>query len=204
MFNLDFRWKLLILLSVLATIAAIEWLFRRRAGHCGPGRRWAEYAVLLAFGALAAVLGASVDFVTVRISPEYFAEGKGLGRGEHLRRDVVLLGAQAGFTVGIAAGAVCLFANSVRQKIPRLPLVTLFAFSLLPLGAALAGGAICGLGYRVAAERDLLSPVPGFSKPASIDFNTVWGIHTGIYAGCAIGLTAGAVQIARRRSSRAV
>ena len=150
--------------------------------------RWREYLFLLACGAVVGLVAAAVDFVTVRISPEYFLIGKGIEGGDGFVWRALALGLQAGFVAGLVLGCCALFANNPNSRLcglsfRRLAVHTARSVVAAPLGGFLAG-LVCwlGLSARLASKFDL--PVEG---EAAARFFTVWGTHLGVYAGGVIG-----------------
>ena len=71
--------------------------------HRGSTVRLWEYGCLFLVGAVGAVYGTANDAITVSISPDYFALGKGLDAGAELRSQAIMLGGQAGFSASAVA-----------------------------------------------------------------------------------------------------
>lgn len=141
----------------------------------GPNAtRYKEY-IFLIFSTLAAVTFAEVhDFVTVRISPEYFVEGKGLG-ADNLNWSVAKLAAAASYWVGLLFGVIFLVSNNPVRGLRRIGYRTMYRLMGLPFIGAIAISPVFGLWYRHSVTD--LDP----------NFSLVWGIHTGSYFGGALG-----------------
>ena len=102
------------------------------------GQRKGAYSFLLAAGLFAGLLGVAIDQVTATVSPDYFAIGKGIPKGDHFRLGVAVFGFEAGFTMGIVVGGIYLLANNPKRDRLALSGRQLFGFLLIPIVAALA------------------------------------------------------------------
>ena len=171
---------------LLATLAlsGMAWVDWRR--NKTRATRYKEYLFLFASALIAIGFAEVHDAVTVRISPGYFAEGKGLGWSD-LHWNVAKLAIKASYWVGLLLGLLYLVANNPFRDWPRIPYTVLFRFVAFPISGALLSAPIFGLWFRVNTPD--LAP----------DFAFVWGIHNGTYFGAGIGALVAVCQILRRR-----
>ena len=177
--DIPYSYRVVALLAAMAVMAGVD---RYRKG--AQAVRHLEYGYILCCGIVAGALGAANDYFTSNLSPEYFILGKGL---ESAGAKAVMLGAEAGFSAGVIAGGLCLFAVGARRPSWRRMLQAL----AVPVGGALAAGAICGL---TCAGLDPMNWSATLSDMMTAEqlarFRRVWWIHTGLYAGLTVGLTA--------------
>lgn len=189
--------RLAVLLAFLAISAAWD---RRRFG--AQAQRPGEYAFLLLCGLLGALLGASLDQISVRVSPEFFEFGKGLRGGPGLSLRASILGGQAGFVAGLVAGGVLLLVNQGKPERPALTARACLA-TALPwiVGLALTAEAV---GYAWLWRLDPANLRPELAElhfPGDrIDgFVRVQAMHLGLYSGAVLGLVIGAARVWARR-----
>lgn len=148
--------------------------------------KYKEYSFLI-FTAFVAILFAEIhDAITVRISPEYFIQGKGLGE-ENLYWKVAELAVQASYWVGLLLGLGYLIANNPVRNYARLTYRQLSKLIGLPIVTALLCAPVFGLFYWLTEKEHLPS------------FAFVWGVHTGSYFGAALGAALGILLILRKR-----
>jgi hypothetical protein len=184
---------LLFLAGVLLTVALAELVLRGRSAT-----RWREYLVLVSLAGLGAGFGAAVDSLTVRLSPDYFALGKGLGYRPDLFTAAVLLGVRAGSAAGAVFACGFLFAATAGGA-PRLGAAALLRATAHPLLLASVCGTLFGLSFRLLAGQGFSLVVAGLSESQRVDFTTVWGIHIGLYLGGVVGTMIGMRKILARR-----
>jgi hypothetical protein len=187
---------ILLLAGALLAVALGELALRGRSAT-----RWCEYLILVALAGLGAGFGAVADSVTVRLSPDYFALGKGLGYCPDLPGAAVLLGVKAGSAAGAVLGCGYLFAASA-GGVPRLRADGILRTSAFPVLLATLCGALLGLAFRLLAWEGFSLDVPGLSESQRVDFTTVWGVHIGLYVGGAVGTMVGMRKILARRGVR--
>ena len=191
-----FGTRLVVLILALLVAAALD---RWRYG--AEARRAREYGFLLACGLVGAVAGASLDQLSVRISPEYFELGKGLEGGAGLALRASILGGQAGFVAGLIAGGALLLVNQPRPDRPLLSELRVLRLGL-PWVLALAVGAevVAGL---VLPRLDPLGLEPWLKGLVADDrieaFVTVQSMHVGLYSGALLGLSVACYRVHRAR-----
>jgi len=184
---------------LVLALLAVGLILYDRMRH--PGRRdriW-EYGLLFAAGLVGAAFGAVNDSITVGISPEYFILGKGLAPGEGLKCRAVLLGAQAGFSGGIVACAVWLFALGRVPAKERCHLICRFCW--LPVATAAVAGCLTPFiahDHIPAHLSELFSPL--LFRHRLLCLARVWWIHTGLYAGLFLGAVGGICLCVRRNA----
>lgn len=170
--------RLLLLAAVLGLIAAIEW-FRER----DRAVRWRYLAFLTIAASIGAVVGAAFDAVTSRISPAYFAEGKGLGWDEVHARAIVL-GAKAGASGGLVIASVISYAEHRRSRGARPEISALARTALRIIPLALVSAAVCGLITLTFVRLEWIDgarlgePLGGWGL-----VHVTWTAHIGMYAG---------------------
>lgn len=190
--DIPFSYRVVVLLGLMALVAGID-RYRRGAESI----KHLEYMFILFSGIIGCTVGGVNDFVTSGISPDYFILGKGLS-AENVRVEAVLLGAKSGFSAGVIGGAICLF--SLGKKRPEFGLM--YRLLALPVVCAVIAGVTataCLGGLDPANLSAQVSGLVGADQMAR--FLRVWWIHTGLYAGLALGL-AGMVVLVRRRTRR--
>lgn len=191
-----FGTRLVVLILALLVAAALD---RWRYG--AEARRAREYGFLLACGLVGALAGASLDQLSVHLSPEYFVQGKGLEGGPGLALRASVLGGQAGFVAGLIAGGALLLVNQPRPDRPLLSELRVLRLGL-PWVLALAVGAelVCGL---VLPHLDPLGLKPWLKGLVADDrieaFVTVQSMHVGLYSGALLGLSVACYRVHRAR-----
>ena len=141
--DVPFGYRVLLLAFVFGVLAGYD-----VARHGRDATRWREYLILFAGAGLGSLVGVLNDLATSRISPEYFAVGKGIAPGPEFTRRVLSLGTHAGFVAGALAAACLLMANNPSRRAPSLPQLPnrrLLRSIPWPLLGA------CGSGYTVGA-----------------------------------------------------
>jgi hypothetical protein len=180
---MPFGTRLLALALLMAVAAAVD-----LARHGSGATRWREYSFLWVLASAAALFGALNDAITVRISPDYFILGKGLA-ADSIAGRAMLLGAEAGFSAGAAAAALCLFASTAGRRRPPLSLRRLVRLAWRPFVLAATGAAMLQL---LAGSWDPLRLLPDLGDAIGAEraaaFMRAWWIHCGAYAGLAAGL----------------
>lgn len=181
---------------LLALVALVDYLRHRERGT-----RWREYAFWLVCGLLGALFGVANDLVTSRLSPPYFALGKGLGTTDPaaLDREVVLFAMGAGFGAGLAVGGAILLANNPRKGLPQLPYAALARSLVIPALAAIAGAPIVALSTNLDIQGLSSKLRETLSAEEVQRFLMVQRLHLGLYAGALAGTTFAVVRIRRRR-----
>lgn len=145
------------------------------------------------------------DQITVTISPAYFILAKGLsGNAGRLRLETTVLAAKAAYGPALISGALVLIANNPRKDRPPLPWSRLVTIALIPLGAAAVCAVLGGVFGHFAPPRAWLDDVSEELIPeAARAFVVVRGIHTGSYAGAALGTIVACVHVVRARGRAA-
>ena len=197
MSGVEFFGRLALLGGLLALGAA--WDVRRRGSAATRPR---DYGLLVLIGLLGGLFGACFDQVSVTVSPEYFALGKGLEPvAGSLRVAAAGLGFQAGFVGGLAVGGVLLVTNAERPGLPRVAPRRLLALLGWPAAAALGGAALGGLALGpldpLGLDQELRGLLAAAGRRAA--FATVWGAHAGLYAGALAGTAIAVVRLRRAR-----
>lgn len=184
-------------IGALLALASTMIIRDRRRGS--TERQW-EYGCLFVGGMVGALYGAANDAITVRISPEYFAIGKGLESGPSLVGRAIRLGAEAGFSAAAVAAAIWLFVIRHTKAPTRCRLVVRTAWIPLVVAVVLSVAAPAVFGHfdplRFAQRLNALVPPCRFSA-----FLMVWWTHIGAYSGLCLGLIV-AMLISRRREDR--
>src|SRR2546426_1135896 len=93
--------RCLLLVSLMALVAVVD-LLRNRS----QATRWREYAFILAFGGAGALVGMAVDSITSSVSRDYFIVGKGVAAGPTFMKEMLSVGACAGFCMGCLVAGV--------------------------------------------------------------------------------------------------
>lgn len=173
MFFESYGLKFLLLFTVFSSIALIDYFVNGK-----KAKKHKEYLTLLLITALFSLFGVLHDQVTVSISPEYYAIGKGLGTTE-LRLHTFLFGLQSGSYAGLIFGCVFLYF----EKTPGLSsfirwLMLVFLFAVL--------GVVLGVFCSIAALG--LGGLPSGFEGLSHSFVIVWAWHIGLYFGAVLGL----------------
>ncbi len=182
--------RLAVLLSLMATVAAVE---RWRRGPAA--NRWREYLFVVGVAAAGALAGVAIDACTSRISPAYFIEWKGIEAGEGFGGRAVALGAKAGFGAGFLVAALLAYAATRRASSTArsVSFARLSYRATRVLLAALTGAAALALlGWCVQLPPPMADPL--FARAP--DAIHAWWIHLGAYAGAAVGL---GLEFVRRR-----
>lgn len=183
----------------LAASAALD-----RKRHGAGAKRWREYAQLFTVALFGALAGACVNFVTGKISPEYFTLGKGLPGDARFTLRTVALGVQSGFAAGMVAGALLLFAAGGLQKRPgELPTRRFLAYLGFTGAVALAGATLAGFLPPAWSPLKLSAEELALLGPAiAPKFEQVRAIHLACYLGLAAGTAisiAHALRLRRRK-----
>ncbi len=144
--------------------------------------RFKTYWFILSLGGVGALLGMAIDSITSRISIDYFIYGKGLLAGSMLKRDILALGAKAGFSAGVFAGCFLIMANPLKQHV-----IHLYRFISIPLLISVLLGFLLGA-IQYATNIVFLDQVSFLGEDHSRLFATVWLIHIGVYLGALLGL----------------
>jgi hypothetical protein len=181
-----FFYRVALLLGLMTVAVAVDfWRHGREAA------KYREYGFIWIAGILGGVVGFANDCATSSISPDYFILGKGLEAGNDLRLRAGVYGFKAGLSAGIVGGAVCLFARGRSSRFSTEQMCRLLQALWMPLvGAVLLGLALPIMAggfdpFGLSAHLDSL-----LNAGQIIRFRRVWWIHTGLYAGLAIGLAA--------------
>jgi hypothetical protein len=183
--NIPFYWRVIALLGLMAIVGTID---RMRYGS--KATRFQEYGFIVLTGLMGCGVALCCDWLTSTLSPEYFIIGKGLPE-DNYTQNVCLFASKTGFSGGIIAGAVVIFALGKR----RPAWTTLLQRLWVPVACAFAAGALMA---ALAPHTDPL----GYSRQLSgaLDarqlrlFQIVWWTHTGLY----LGLILGVVELIRR------
>ena len=143
---------------LLFIVCVVTWDLLRRPRR---STRLMEYSFLLGCGLAAAAFGVLNDQITCSISPDYFILGKNISDGEGFRYEVASLGAKAGFSAGIIAGAVYLFANTFRSTEPVVPYRSLALLTWKPLASAVSFSVVVGVIFPTVCPASLASDLEG-------------------------------------------
>lgn len=190
-----FWYRAALLLGLMAMAAAVD--FWRRGKEAA---RYREYGFIWIAGIIGGLVGFANDCVTSSISPDYFTLGKGLEPGEDLRWRAGMYGLKAGLSAGIIGGAFCLVTRpknscfSTEQMRRALETLWMPVFGAIVLALALPMIAGHFDPMRLSASLDSLLNADQIGR-----FRRVWWIHTGLYAGLALGL---APMIIRQRGDK--
>jgi hypothetical protein len=181
-----FGYRVALLLGLMTVAAAID--FWRRGKEAA---RYREYGFIWIAGILGGLVGFANDGVTSSISPDYFTLGKGLESGADFRLRAEMYGFKAGLSAGIIGGAICLVTRPKNSGFSTAQMRRLLQTLWMPIvGAVLLGLAL----PIIAGGFDPMGISPGLDSLLNADqivrFRKVWWIHTGLYAGLAIGLAA--------------
>lgn len=148
--------------------------------------RYKEYLFLITCSFITILFAEIHDAITIRISPAYFAVGKGLGWA-NLNWEVAVLAIKGSYWVGLLLGLMVLISNNPVRGINSLSYAELSRFLLIPLAAAILLAVTFGCWYA-------------FTLPdPSRTYSLVWGIHTGTYLGSGLGALVAIFLIARKR-----
>ena len=139
-------------------------------------QRWREYVFLLAATTTLMLYALINDFVTVRISPEYFVAHENLGAaGPDIQWIALGVGLKGSWWGGVILGVALLFANNPMKRWPRLPWRRMYPKLLyLFLGAAV-GAALLGTGGWL----EVFEKIDSNQRSAELRFVTVYWVHTG-------------------------
>jgi hypothetical protein len=193
----SYPYRVVIGVTFFLVLGLIDW-----KQHPENPKRAKEYLFLLYGAATAVVYGVVHDMITVSISPAYFILGKGLDDHAHgLRVGAALLATQAAYGVGALAAAALLIANNPSPGREQLPYRRLVRLVLLPLACA---GACALLGAAIGwffPWAELLEDArANLTEPAARRFVQVQAIHTGTYAGAALGTVAAVIRVRLARA----
>jgi hypothetical protein len=183
--------RILALLVFLAGGFLVAWM---RGRDLSLKRR--ESAALLIGGLAASLVGVVNDQITCSISLEYFTLGKGIEGGAGFRLRVAELGAKAGFSAGVIASAVLLFASSHGRDCGIESLRSFARSALRSARWALALGVTIGIVFPSICPPPLIPDFEPSRESREYAFLHAWGTHIGLYGGLAVGI---AVEIARLR-----
>jgi hypothetical protein len=142
--QIPYHYRIAALLLLAAAVAGLD--YRR---HGKVATKWREYSFLLFAGLVGAAFGMICDSITSRLSPDYFYYGKGLTAGPDFHKQVLELGAQAGFVAAFFAGACYLFANNPKVGLPQLGYLELMRNIWKPLCTAAGLALGLGIGARL-------------------------------------------------------
>jgi hypothetical protein len=189
-----FSYRVVLLLGLMSAVAAVD--FWRRGQKATRPR---EYGFVWIAGILGGIIGFANDCVTSSISPDYFILAKGLEAGNDLRWRAGIYGFKAGLSAGIVGGALCLVVRARRSGFSKEQARRLLRMLWMPVAGALVLGIalpILAGGFDpigLAAKLDSL-----LNAEQLVRFRKVWWIHTGLYAGLAVGLVA--IMLRQRRN----
>jgi hypothetical protein len=190
-----FWYRVALLIGLMMVAAAFD--FWR---HGKEAARYREYGFILIAGIVGGCVGFANDFLTSSISPDYFTLGKGLETGDDLRWRAGVYGFKAGLSAGIIGGAVCLVARPRNIGFSTAQMRRLLQALWLPVVGAVLVGLVLPL---LASGSDPIGLSARLDTLLNADqiaqFRRVWWIHTGLYAGLAIGLAA---MIIRQRGEK--
>ena len=192
--DIPFWARVAALISLMAAMAGLE-----LARYGKSATRWREYTFILGAGVAAGLLGSMNDLLTSSISPDYFILGKGLP-ADNLWRNAAALGLQAGFSAGVVAGALCVYAATRTSAHPPLVLDKLILFAWRPLALAV-GLAALFLGLLSGLDpMDITTTfTPLLESPQISLLLKVWWIHCGLYAGLIAGVAWIVADVTRQR-----
>jgi hypothetical protein len=157
-------------------------------------RLW-SYSVLLLGAALAGLLGAGFDQVTVSISPDYFTLGKGLPE-DALRLRVAWLGFRSALPLGaLVSGLGLIYASRTQRHVWRGWLAPILLALIVTLPAS-------ALTMVVSDPFDVRSSSAGsLTQAACTRYLLAWGLHVGAYGGIVLGLAITLVRARRQRGT---
>ena len=193
--HFSFSYRVALLLGLMLVVSLVDY-YRNRSRAV----KFREYGFIIITGAVGGVVGAVNDLITSSISPEYFTLGKGLEEIPDLRLQAGLFGMRVGFSAGIIAGAVCLYASRRKSTHPPVGFSCLLRLLWMPVAGAILCGFALPLGFskfdpaRFSAQLDSLLSAERISL-----FRQVWWTHVGLYAGMAIGLSAMILRAGKER-----
>lgn len=190
--------RFLLAIVLLAGIFTVRTAMDFRKNGAGA-YAWREYAALLACAAVGATFAAGLDSISSRLSPEYFALGKGVVHDSRFALRVATRGVQSGVAAGAVLGAVLLFVLGKKRPGhgPEIRVIATGVFTAVALaGVFAAGAAFLPAGMRpLTLDADTARTL----GPAVTEaFDRVRTIHLGAYAGALTG-TGVAVWRAIRR-----
>jgi hypothetical protein len=198
LFERTYPWRFAIGVTFFLVLGVQDWIRHRE-----DPKRAKEYLFLLYAALVAIIYGVIHDEVTATISREYFIYGKQLDFDPPpFRVAVAILATRASYGVGLVAGALLLIANNPSPTRPKLGYRELMRLALLPLALAASGAVVGGALYAFDAfhlHARALELVPEHSVAR---FLVVWGVHTGSYAGAALGAIVSIVLVRLRRRAR--
>lgn len=146
--------------------------------------RFKTYFFILSVGMLGAIFGMGVDSITSGISEDYFIYGKGLRLSDHQQfmRDVLILGAKAGFSGALVVGCVFCFFNPLKPDVRHL-----YYYLTVPLFMSLTFGILFGI-IQYVTEIIILAQISFLGAQRGRLFTSVWMSHVGFYCGGLISL----------------
>ena len=134
--HFPFSYRIVLLLGLMILVALVDFYRKGR-----EATKFREYGFVIIAGTIEAAVGLVNDLITSSISPDYFILGKGLEDGPNLRIQAGLFGLQVGFSGGVIAGAVCLYASRRKSAYPPLK----FSHLLRMLWMPVTGAIFCGI-----------------------------------------------------------
>jgi len=182
----SFAYHVLFLLGLMVVAAAYD-LWRREKKATRPR----EYSFIWIAGILGGLVGFANDSITSSISPEYFIFGKGFETVNDLQWRAGVYGFKAGLSAGVIGGAICLFVRPTRSGFSTEQMRQLLKALWMPLVGAVLLGLMLPIvagGFDPMGISASLNSLLNANQIAR--FNRVWWIHSGLYAGMAIGLVA--------------
>ena len=192
--GIPFLYRVVLLLGLMAMAVAVDfWRNGRKAA------KYREYGFIWISGIIGGTVGFANDCATSSISPAYFVLGKGLEPGNELRWRAGMFGFKAGLSAGIIGGAVCLFACARKPGLSTAQMRELLRALWMPL----TGAVLLSLTLPIIAGR--FDPIGLSARLDSllrtdqiVLFRKVWWMHTGLYAGLALGLAAMIIRVRKR------
>jgi len=155
--------------------------------------RLREYSFLF-FCALLAIFYAVInDMITSSISEEYFIKGKGILSGPGFKWRVAWIAVKGSYWVGLLSGVALLIANNKYKNFPRVSMVKLLQYSVLPVLFAIFTSVIF---YFLNINE---SNVVLYGVDNAAAFNTVMETHRGAYIGGLIGTVLAVVLLIKSR-----
>ncbi len=181
MADVPFSYRVAFLLALMLVMGTMD-VFR----HGTHAVRPREYVFICVAGLLGGAVGLCNDWMTEKISPDYFIVGKGL---------------EDGLSAGVIGGAICLFTRPKKLGFSWRQCWRLAALLFIPLALAI----LCRVTFPLLLRNfDPLNLSKDFSSMLTAEkiarFREVWWMHTGLYAGMIEGI---AVVILKQRASLA-
>ena len=162
---------------------------------------------MVTVGLAGALLGMANDLITSTLSPDYFVYFKGIEPGQEFRRNVLLLGSQAGLAAGAVGSGILLLCCKGKgskdkqdgAKRRRSPIPMLLPLVKWPFLSAIAGGFSLGMVAHLLQWPRALGDVNGLLNGTQVQWlHTVWLTHIGLYLGAVLGLI-GIITVVRRK-----